>query len=482
MDVEELRKTLEGFGQSHLLEHWADLSPNEQQHLYDDLQSIPYDEMASIFDRTMNPKNGHSVTSADERMEPISDDLCASVVNTSPDSIQEYRQLALDNIAQGRVGVLLLAGGQGTRLGVPYPKGMYKIGLPSGKTLYQIQVERVLRLQKLASSKSSSAEAPKIVMYVMTSEHTMGPTVDFFKQHDYFGMDPENIKFFEQRMIPCFQNDGKIILETKSKVARAPDGNGGLYWALKNEGTLDDMVSRGIDYLHVYCVDNVLVKVADPVFMGYCISKNAEAGNKVCEKAFPTEAVGVVCRLDGKYQVVEYSEIKEETASLRRPDNPSKLVYNAGNICNHFYTTKFLLRVCNDHDQSLPYHIAKKKIPTVGGEKVQGVKLEKFVFDVFQFTEKFVVWECLREEEFSPLKNADDPSKKDTPTTARNALFALHRKYLTEAGATLAPKSDGSWDEGQKVEISPLLSYAGENLEGKVSGQTFVEEVVTIDP
>ena len=116
------------------------------------------------------------------------------------------------------VEMSFFAGGRGTRLGVPYPKGMYKIGLPSGKTLYQIQVERVLRLQKLASSKSSSAEAPKIVMYVMTSEHTMGPTVDFFKQHDYFGMDPENIKFFEQRMIPCFQNDGKIILETKSKV------------------------------------------------------------------------------------------------------------------------------------------------------------------------------------------------------------------------------------------------------------------------
>jgi len=373
---------------------------------------------------------------------------------------------------------------------------MYKIGLPSGKTLYQIQVERVVRLQKMASQMASQmasktandvtktandvtkAAQPRIVMYVMTSEHTMGPTVDFFEEHNYFGMDPKNLKFFEQRMIPCFQNDGKIILETKSKVARAPDGNGGLYWALKHEGTLDDMSARGIKYLHVYCVDNVLVKVADPVFMGYCIAKGAEAGNKVCEKAFPSEAVGVVCRLDGKYQVVEYSEISEETASLRRPAD-GKLVYNAGNICNHFYTTEFLRRVCHSHDGSLPYHVAKKKIPTVGGEKVQGVKLEKFVFDVFQFTEKFVVWECLREEEFSPLKNADDPAKKDTPTTARNALFDLHKKYLASAGATLAPSGDSF---SQQVEISPLLSYAGENLTEMANEQTYTDQIVLIEP
>ena len=163
---------------------------------------------------------------------------------------------------------------------MPYPKGMYKIGLPSGKTLYQVQVERVLRLQRMADNKFGTSSS-RIMMYVMTSEHTMGPTVKFFEDHAHFGMDPANIKFFEQRMIPCFADDGKIILETKAKVARAPDGNGGLYWALKNEGTLDHMVEQGVKYLHVYCVDNVLVKVADPVFMGYCIAKGAEAGNKV---------------------------------------------------------------------------------------------------------------------------------------------------------------------------------------------------------
>ena len=474
--MDALRGKLNDFHQSHLLDYLDDLNQHESEALQRDLESIPYGEMKEIFIKTTGvnvaTETGSSSheRSIDDKMEPIDDDLYASVDRSSTDELKHFQDVALNAIADNAVGVLLLAGGQGTRLGVPYPKGMYKIGLPSNKTLYQVQVERVLRLEQLA--KDRTGKSARIMMYVMTSEHTMGPTVDFFKQHNYFGMNPDNLVFFEQRMIPCFQEDGKIILQDKYKVARAPDGNGGLYWALKHEGTLDHMLKRGIKYVHVYCVDNVLVKVADPLFMGYCITKGAEAGNKVCEKELPTEAVGVVCKVDGKFQVVEYSEIGEETASKRRPDN--RLLYNAGNICNHFFTTDFLSKVCMDHDHELPYHIAKKKIPTVGGTKISGIKLEKFVFDVFQFTDKFVVWGCLREEEFSPLKNADEPGKKDTPTTAKKALSDLHKKYVTRAGGQVL-------ESVEELEISPLVTYAGENIESNVAGQVFKQTTVIID-
>ena len=140
------------------------------------------------------------------------------------------------------------------------------------------------------------------MMYIMTSEHTKLPTEKFFEKHNFFGLEKSQVVFFEQRMIPCFDAEGKIILETRSKVSRAPDGNGGLYWALKHENVLAHMKSHGVKYLHVYCVDNVLVKVADPMFMGYCIDKGAESGNKVVEKNSPHEAVGVVCKVDGKFQ------------------------------------------------------------------------------------------------------------------------------------------------------------------------------------
>jgi len=464
---EKLSADLHAHDQRHLVGALDSLqSEEERQILLQDLQSINLDEMCGNFERSMGsgPMGGNSMTnghtekpkSIDDRMEPIADDLCASVIKSSSKDLEIYCQSSMQHISQGHVGVLLLAGGQGTRLGVPYPKGMYDIGLPSGKTLYQIQVERILRLEKMAQSFTGAEDVGNgIYMYVMTSEHTKKPTEEFFAKHNYFGSRKDKIIFFEQRMIPCFDFEGKIILETPTKIARAPDGNGGLYWALKNEGILEHMEQKNVQYLHVYCVDNVLVKVADPVFMGYCIEKGAEAGNKVVEKFAPNEAVGVVCRVDGKFQVVEYSEIGTANAELTR--SSGQLVYYAGNICNHFFTTAFLRKVSEKFDHLLPHHVAKKKIPCIEQPKPtanNGIKLEKFVFDVFQFSESFVVWECKREEEFSPLKNADKVGVSDTPTTAREALLKLHKKYVEDAGGEVS---------GQ-VEISPLLSYAGENL------------------
>ncbi len=271
-------------------------------------------------------------------------------------------------------------------------------------------------------------------------------------------------------VLPCLSTDGKILLESIGKVAVAPDGNGGLYAALrtslkKQTNNIDapsiiaDLRTRNILNVHAYCVDNCLVKVADPVFVGYCISKQAECGAKVVPKAYPTESVGVVARKDGKYSVVEYSEITSEQAE-KVDAKTGALAFRAANIANHFYTTTFLERT-REMENSMAFHIARKKIPSVAIDtgaqgKTDGMKLEMFVFDVFPFTEQFAVLEVAREEEFSPLKNAPG-TKADNPETSRRDLLAQQKRFLEKAGASLK--------EGVEVELSPLLSYSGEGLE-----------------
>jgi UDP-N-acetylglucosamine/UDP-N-acetylgalactosamine diphosphorylase len=276
--------------------------------------------------------------------------------------------------------------------------------------------------------------------------------------------------------------DGKILLETKSRIAVAPDGNGGLYAALrtplsptdKTRTVLSDLESRKVLYVHAYCVDNCLVRVADPVFVGYGISKQADCAAKVVPKAYPTESVGVVAKRDGKYNVVEYSEISTAQAEARDATT-GELLFRAGNIANHFYTTAFLRGVAAFEDD-LAFHIARKKIPhvslsdgaTVKPTKPNGMKLELFVFDVFPHTARFAVLEVARAEEFSPLKNAPGTGADD-PETSRRDLLAQHRRFLEAAGATVR--------EGAEIELSPLVTYAGEGL-ALIKGKNFTHSGV----
>ncbi|KAI4500424.1 hypothetical protein M0802_004386 [Mischocyttarus mexicanus] len=463
--MENLKSQLVEYGQEHLLQYWNELSIEEKDVLKNDINDLNLIELISYYDKATASLAAVN-NKLDDKIKPIPDSKIVFANACTDEEIQNYRSLGLKEVADGRVAVLLLAGGQGTRLGVTFPKGMFEVGLPSKKTLFQLQAERIRRLETLAEE--CCGKKGQILWYIMTSEATHDSTLNYLKDNHYFGLKETNVKAFKQGMIPCFTLNGKIILDEKHKISRAPDGNGGLYKALKIQGVLNDMVERGIRSVHVHSVDNILVKVADPIFLGYCLSVKTDCGVKVIEKSSPSEPVGVVCKVEDHYQVVEYSEISKETAELRRDDG--RLVFNAANICNHYFTVDFLLELGEKYESSVDLHGAKKKIPYIdeNGKRCtptspNGIKIEKFVFDVFKLAKNFAAWQGLREEEFSPLKNSDS-ANQDCPSTARHDLLQLHKKWLLNSGAE---KVNGD------VEVSPLFSYAGENLKDIAQGQSF---------
>lgn len=470
--LEDLRAKYEAAGQSHVFTYWDQLSADEKAAFERQLCGIDPARLNAMVKQALDADEA-ARHAQNAKVEPPPTESQVSTVGDEAKSNYFY-EIGMKAIAAGQVGVLLLAGGQGTRLGSSAPKGCYNIQLPSGKSLFQIQAERIAKLQELAANygRKTSVVVP---WYIMTSGPTREPTESFFREHGFFGLDPANVVFFEQGTLPCISNEGKIMLDERGKVATAPDGNGGLYAALRvpvkdgEPSVLDDLQRRGIKYLHAYGVDNCLVKVGDPVFMGVCVDKNVATGVKVVKKTDPAESVGVVARKNGAFSVVEYSEIPPSLSEAR--DSNGELLFRAANIANHFYTTDFLMKDVPAFESKMAYHIARKKIPSIdlsSGERVKpstpnGIKMELFIFDVFPFCADLVIHEVERKEEFSPLKNASGTAS-DNPETSRRDLLAQQRRWLEKAGATVTSGAD--------VELSPKVTYGGEGLQN-VAGRTF---------
>ncbi|ORY39696.1 nucleotide-diphospho-sugar transferase [Neocallimastix californiae] len=452
---ESVKAKLEANDQGHLLTFYDSLSDDDKVKLLNQLDNLDVERANRIFKKA---NSGSAVPEASQ-LEPLPKDCFKSTIGQSEEQIKEWREIGLKAIAEGTVAVILMAGGQGTRLGSSAPKGCYDINLPSKKSLFQLQGERIRRLQVIAEQYRAPENTNEVIIpwYVMTSGPTRPATEAFFAKHRYFGLKKENVIFFEQGTLPAFTNEGKIFLESKSSVSVAPDGNGGIYAALRKEG-----------HIHAYCVDNCLCRVADPIFLGYSIASKADCGVKVIPKTQPEEPVGVVCLRNKKFNVVEYSEIDKALSEQR--DEDGKLSFRAANIANHYYTTEFLKSV-ESFESELDYHIAKKKIKHVTipeGEFVaptssNGMKMELFVFDVFPFVKNMAVLEVDRKDEFSPLKNAPGTGV-DCPETSRADILKQYVRFVEAAGGKVV-KGETDTSDVPSLEISPLVTYAGEGLE-----------------
>ncbi|KAL2935965.1 UDP-N-acetylglucosamine diphosphorylase 2 [Bienertia sinuspersici] len=309
-----LLERLKDYGQEHTFAFWNELSSHERQLLVKDFESLDLPRLDRII-RCSFRSQGLPV----DAIEPVSENIVSTVEERTIEDRERWWKMGLKAIHDGKLAVLLLSGGQGTRLGSSDPKGCFNIGLPSGKSLFQLQAERIMCVQRLAAQFMSevSASVVRIHWYIMTSPFTDETTRKFFEYHKYFGLEADQVTFFQQGTIPCISKDGRYIMETPYKVARAPDGNGGVYLALKSSKLLEDMAARGVKYIDCYGVDNALVRVADPTFLGYFIDKGVAAAAKVVKKAYPQEKVGVFVQRGkgGPLDVVEYSELDPSLAS-----------------------------------------------------------------------------------------------------------------------------------------------------------------------
>ena len=374
-------------------------------------------------------------------------------------------------LAAGEVAVVIVAGGSGTRLGFEGPKGTYPIAPVSGKSLFQIHAEKVLAL--------SRRHGKTIPLFIMTSPENYAATSGFFAEHHNFGL--AHVRFFVQGQMPAVDREsGQILLADKGHVALSPDGHGGTLYALAAHGAgttpscLKEMDDLGVRTLFYFQVDNPMVRIADPAFLGLHRQADAEMSFKVIEKLAPDEKVGVVVEVAGRPQVIEYSDLPSDLAELR--DEAGGLQLWAGSIAVHVLERTFVERLV-EGDVRLPFHRAIKKVPfvdpdgaTVKPDAPNAVKFERFIFDALPLARKYAVVECDRSVEFEPLKNATGP---DSPQTVRQRMSDQFADWLEAAGARVTRGADGSVPFG--IEISPLYALDAGELKAKVEPGLIVD-------
>lgn len=387
------------YEQEHLLKYFDELNESERNELIEQIMATDF----SVIRQAMSQEKKGTIT-------PIEAMECDEINAKKA----EYEQVGLEQIKAGKVAAVLLAGGMGTRLGSDDPKGMYDIGITKEVYIFERLIENLLDVVKRADA--------WVHLFVMTSDKNHEVTMRFFEEKEYFGYMREYIHFFKQDMAPATDYEGKILLEKKNKLATSPNGNGGWFSSLYNSGLEMCIREEGIEWLNVFAVDNVLQRIADPVFVGATIKEGYVSGSKVIRKAAPDEKVGVICLEDGKPSIVEYYELTEDM--MNEKNDKGDPAYNFGVILNYLFSVKELERIL---EESLPLHVVEKKIPCLNeaGEEIlpqqpNGHKYETLILDMVHMMKNNLPFEVIREHEFAPIKNK---TGIDSVESARSLLM-----------------------------------------------------------
>lgn len=396
MNYKEAYAKLSKFGQEHVLKYYDSLTEDEKALLLKQIDETDFSVLEAGKNGGQNSKRG--------KITP----LAAMQLKEIHQKEEKFRATGLQAIREGKVGAVLLAGGMGTRLGSDNPKGMFNIGITKEVYIFQRLIENLMEVVKEAGA--------YVPLYVMTSDKNHEATVRFLKEHQYFGYDSNYITFFMQDMAPATDYDGKVYLEKTYKMSTSPNGNGGWYISMYKWGIAQKAIEAGVEWLNVFSVDNVLQRIADPVFVGAVIEENFVSGSKVVKKCSPDEKVGVMCLDDGHPSIIEYYELTKELMDAK--DEAGEPAYNFGVILNYLFRVSELEHI---REKELPLHVVEKKIPYMNDEgqmikpeKPNGYKYESLVLDMVYEMENCVPFEVEREKEFAPVKNATGVDSVDS--------------------------------------------------------------------
>lgn len=387
MNNQEAKKKLEQYGQEHVFQYYDELSNNEKKELIEQIEETDMEVLSLYEQKDKLPKKG--------KITP----LAAMQLDEIEKNRQSYFNMGCSALKNGRIGAVLLAGGMGTRLGSDDPKGMYNIGITREVYIFERIIQNLFDVVEQTGA--------YIHLFIMTSDKNHKQTTRFFEEKNYFGYNREYITFFKQNMAPAVDYQGKILMESKSKMSTSPNGNGGWFTSIIRNGLLNKIHKKGIEFLNVFAVDNVLQRIADPVFIGAVLEKKCAVGAKVVKKVAPDEKVGVMCLEDGRPSIVEYYELTEELRNAR--DENGNPAYNFGVILNYLFRVRDLEEIAS---KKMPFHIVKKAVPYINekGELIKpeipnGYKFEALVLDMIHMMDSCLPFEVVRNKEFAPIKN-----------------------------------------------------------------------------
>ncbi|MHC4321189.1 MAG: UTP--glucose-1-phosphate uridylyltransferase [Planctomycetota bacterium] len=442
--------------QEHVFRWWNDLSSNEQKNLLNQLRLIDFTLLQELIEKHIE---GSTLTNPKTTiLEP------PEIIPIPQNDIQKSRAAEAKEIGEkalktGKVAIVTVAGGLGTRLGVNRPKGTLPISPIMGKSIFQLHAEKIQAVMNKYDT--------VLPWHIMTSVNNNEMTRSFFEENRFFGLSTDNVFFFTQGELPVIDLQGRLLMDSKSNIVKSPNGHGGTLSALKESNILSSMNDRGIKHIFYHQVDNILIKIADPIYLGHHINEGAKMSPKVVRKTDPDEKVGIVGIKDGHLDTIEYSELSDEERHALNPDGTLK--FGMGSPAIYLLDVDFIEEI-NLHHAALPYHKAIKKVPCIdeNGCKVQpaennAAKFEMFIFDALKHAGKSIVMEVVREEEFSPVKNAKGES---SPDTARQSMINLFGKWLREAGIEI-PK-DRTGNVTGSIEVSPLYALDAEELKEKI--------------